>query len=126
MQTIEVSPGAAIWKCTLSKQVKVRQPKNRFDAMVKKCSHATVKTIVGELTADELEQGVDVDEFVAQVWEHATANSDENMDDDVIMHIEINYEFGGVIDIAADGQDVSEFTRRSEFYPVGLTGRWVN
>jgi len=61
-----------------------------------------------------------------QVWEHATANADEYMDSDVVMNIEINYEFGGVIDIAADGQDVSEFTRRSEFYPVGLTGRWVN
>lgn len=126
MQTIEVSPGAAIWKCTLSKQVKVRQPKNRFDAMVKRCSHATIKTIVGKLTADELEQGVDVEAFVAQVWEHATANSDEYMDADVIMHIEINYEFGGTITIYADGPEVQEFSRDTECHPIGLTGCWVN
>ena len=126
MQTIEVSTGAAIWKCTLSKQVKVRQPKDQFDAMVKRSSLATIKTIVGKLTADELETGVDVDKFVAQVWEHATANADEYMDSDVIMNIEIEYEFGGVIDIAADGPDVESFTRRSDFYPVGLTGCWVN
>lgn len=126
MQTIEVSPGAAIWKCTLSKRVKVRQPRDRFDAMVKRCSLATIKTVVGKLTAEELDNGVDVDEFVAQVWEHATANADENMDDDVLMSIEIEYEFGGVITIYADGSEVQEFTPMSEFYPVGLTGRWVN
>jgi len=126
MQTIEVSPGAAIWKCTLSKRVKVRQPKDQFDAMVKRSSLATIKTLVGKLTADELDTGVDVDEFVAEVWEHATANADEYMDDDVLMSIKVEYEFGGAITIYADGPDVQEVTPMSEFYPDGLTGRWVN
>lgn len=80
----------------MSKRVKVRQPRDRFDAMVNRCSLATIKTVVGKLTAEELDNGVDVDEFVGrgQVWEHATANADENMDDDVLMSIEIEYEFG--------------------------------
>lgn len=126
MQTIEVSPGAAIWKCTLSKRVKLRKPRNRFDEMVGRCSLATIKTLVGKLTTEELDNGVDVEEFVMQVWEHATANSDEYMDADVIMHIEINYEFGGVITIYADGPDVQEFKRDTECHPIGLTGCWVN
>lgn len=106
MKSLEISPGSACWRAEISNTE--RQWK-------------TVKTVIGELHADDLDRCIDVEEFVANVWETLKCEG--------YMHMTVSLAGNDVVWICSenvgDGAEVIEFTFNSNTCPAGLGGRWI-
>ena len=81
----------------------------------------TFRTVIGDLSVEELDDGVDVDEFVARIWDKLQCHG--------FMKMTLSLAGIDVVFIESccdlNGPEVQSMTYNSESCPAGLIGPWI-
>lgn len=122
MRVIESTGRGAAWVAEVWQRVNVEHPRDREEELVPRCDRLTIKTMCGMITRDELDNGVDLDEFVDGLALRMPRDCDVDIrlilpDSDPIV----------ITTYVDDGQaEIDGVIWASNDQPVGLVGRWVD
>lgn len=121
MQTIRSEAGSAAWFCQVTRNVNVLPARTELERFVPRSEKKTIQAMIGEIPIEDLDRGVDVDEFVQRVWARLGCNGDMSltlvMPDQLVVKIESTCDLNA-IEIHGVGYDYHRF-------PAGLCGRWI-
>jgi len=106
MRIIEVSPGSAAWR------VEISDSERRWK---------TVRTLIGELPASDLDRCIDAEDFIAEVW--------KIIGRDGFMGMTLSLAGTDVVWISSECHggvsEINDLTYNSDTCPAGLGGGWI-
>lgn len=93
----------------------------RIEVSAEERKWRTFRTVIGDLSVDELDDGVDVDAFVARIWDKLECHG--------FMKMTLSLAGIDVVFIESccdvNGPEVQSMTYNSESCPAGLIGPWI-
>ncbi len=124
MRVIESTGRGAAWVAEVWHRVNVEYPRNREEELVPRCDQLTIETMCGLITNDELDQGVDLEDFLDVLALGMPADCDVDLQL-MLPRREVIKIFAYVEEGLAE-IDFVDWGLSSSGQPVGLVGRWVD